>query len=158
MTAPVTAALAQDAGDPVALAVKAQAGGKLKDVYVARGYWPLWVREGALTPAADRLIGYLETAGLDGLDPRDFDVEELTQSVEAARGGAPDALARAELRLSAALARYVRDVRRAPTIQFRFLDEELRPKRLSEAEVFRAAAVAPDFTRDVETKGWLNPA
>jgi murein L,D-transpeptidase YcbB/YkuD len=158
MTAPMTAALAQEAGDPVALAVKAQASGKLKDVYVSRGYWPLWVREGALTRAADRLIEYLETAQLDGLDPRDFDVEELTRSVEAGRDGSPDALAQAELRLSAALARYVRDVRRAPTVQFRFLDEELRPKRLNEAEVFRAAAVAPDFTRYVETMGWMNPA
>jgi L,D-transpeptidase YcbB len=150
--------LAQEAGDPVALAVKAEAEGKLKAVYAARGYWPLWVKDGALTPAAEKLIGYLETAELDGLDPGDYDPRELREAVARARSGPPDAVARAELRLSQVLARYVRDVRRAPNAQIRFLDEELRPKKLSEADVFRAAALAPDFTRYVETMGWVNPA
>ncbi len=151
-------ALAQEAGDPVALAVQAQADGKLRAVYASRGYWPLWVKNGALTPAADRLIDYLETARIDGLSPASYDVAELTKIVRAAREGGPEELARAELRLSQALARYVRDVRRAPNAQIRFLDEELRPKRLSEADVFRAASVAPDFTRYVETMGWMSPA
>lgn len=158
VSTPLLPALAQEAGDPVALAVQAQADGKLKPVYAARGFWPLWVKDGALTPAADRLVAYLETAELDGLDSGDYDPRELRETVERARAGSPEALARAELRLSQALARYVRDVRRAPNAQIRFLDEELRPKRLSEADVFRAAAVAPDFTRYVETMGWMNPA
>lgn len=157
-SAALSPALAQETGDPVALAVQAVADGKLKPVYAARGFWPLWVRDGALTPAADRLIDYLETAELDGLNARDYDVPELRETTDRARGGGPEALARAELRLSQALARYVRDVRRAPNTQIRFLDEELRPNRLSEADVFRAAAAAPDFTRYVETMGWMNPA
>lgn len=158
ITTPIVPVHAQEAGDPVALAVKAEADGKLKAVYAARGYWPLWVKDGALTPAADRLIGYLESAELDGLDPRDYDVSDVREAVKRARSGPPEAIARAELRLSQALARYVRDVRRAPSAQIRFLDEELRPKRLTEADIFRAASVAPDFTRYVETMGWVNPA
>lgn len=157
ISAPV-AVYAQETGDPVALAIKAEADGKLKSVYAARGYWPLWVKDGALTPASDKLLDYLETAELDGLDPKNYDVRDLRESVERARSGSPEAVARAELRLSQALARYVRDVRRAPNAQIRFLDEELRPKKLSEADVFRAAAVAPDFSRYVETMGWMNPA
>ena len=158
ISAPIAPAFSQEAGDPVALAVQAAADGKLKPVYAARGFWPLWVKNGALTPAADRLVAYLETAEIDGLDPRDYGVREVREAVESARSGSPPALARAELRLSQALARYVRDVRRAPSGEVRFLDEELRPKRLTEADVFRAASVAPDFTRYVETMGWMNPA
>jgi murein L,D-transpeptidase YcbB/YkuD len=158
ISAPFAPLPAQEAGDPVALSVKERADGKLKSVYAARGFWPLWVRDGALTPAADRLISYLDTADLDGLDPGDYDPRELREIVDRARAGEPAALADAELRLSQALARYVRDMRRAPNAQIRFLDEELRPKRLSEADVFRAAALAPDFTRYVETMGWMSPA
>lgn len=156
--APVCGAAAQTAPDAVALAVKEEAGGKLKPVYAARGFWPLWIKDGAVAPAAATLISYLESADLDGLNPRDYDVKELRAAVEGARGGTPAALARAELALSQAFTRYVRDVRRAPAAKIRYLDEELIPKKLSEAEVLRAAALASDINSYVETMGWMDPA
>jgi murein L,D-transpeptidase YcbB/YkuD len=149
---------AQPAPDAVALAIKADAGGKLKAVYAARGFWPLWVRDGALSPAADTLIGYLETADLDGLEPRDYDVREVRAAVERARGGTADDLAKAELALSQAFARYVRDVRRAPNAKIRYLDEELVPKKLSEAEALRGANLAKDIGAYVAQMGWMDPA
>ncbi|NNM75980.1 L,D-transpeptidase family protein [Sphingomonas sp. ID1715] len=158
ISTPVAGAFAQTAPDAVALAVKDQADGKLKAVYAARGFWPLWVKNGALTPAAATLVSYLETADLDGLEPSDYDARALRELVERSRSGDAEALARTELRLSQAFARYVRDVRRAPNAQIRFLDEELRPKKLSEADVVRAAAVAPDFDRYLAEMGWMDPA
>lgn len=158
MFTPVAGAIAQPAPDRVALAVKAEVSGKLKPVYAARGFWPLWVADGAISPAADRFIGYIETADLDGLDPRDYDVTDVRRAVDRARGGSPDALARAELALSQAFARYVRDVRRAPNAKIRFLDEELVPQKLSDAEVLRAASLARDFDSYVKQMGWMDPA
>ena len=151
-------ALAQATPDSVALAIRSEAGGRLKSVYAARGYWPLWVRNGALSPAADRLIAYLETADVDGLDPRDYDVRDVRAAVDHAQGGSPEDLARAELALSQAFARYVRDVRRAPNAKIRYLDEELVPQKLSEAEALRGASLATDIGAYVTQMGWMDPA
>ena len=151
-------AVAQVTPDAVALAVKDKADGKLKTVYATRGYWPLWVRDGALTPAASRLVAYLETADLDGLEPSDYDARGLRELFERSIAGDAETLARTELRLSQAFARYVRDVRRTPSAQVRFLDEELRPKKLSDADVLRAASVAPDFDSYIAAMGWMDPA
>ncbi|HYZ47907.1 MAG TPA: L,D-transpeptidase family protein [Sphingomonas sp.] len=142
----------------MALAVKEEAGGKLKQVYAARGFWPLWVKNGALTPAANTLVSYLESADLDGLDPRDYGIKELRAAIERAQDGSAPALARAELALSKAFARYVRDVRRAPTAKIRYLDEELVPKKLGEDDVLRHANSALDFSTYVQTMGWMDPA
>jgi murein L,D-transpeptidase YcbB/YkuD len=152
------AALAQATPDSVALAIRAEAGGRLKSVYAARGYWPLWVKSGAVSPAADRLIGYLETADVDGLESRDYDVRDVRAAVDRAQGGAPEELARAELALSQAFARYVRDVRRAPNAKIRYLDEELVPQKLSEADALRGASLATDIDAYVAAMGWMDPA
>lgn len=158
LTTPLASAGAQTAPDAVALAIKDKADGKLKPVYATRGFWPLWVKDRALTPAAGQLITYLESAELDGLNPSNYDMQNLREAVEATRAGSPEALARAELRLSQAFTRYVRDVRRAPNTQIRYLDEELRPRKLSETDVLRAASVAPDFNLYVRNMGWMDPA
>lgn len=153
---PLAAAVAQGGADAVALEVKNRADGRLKPVYASRGYWPLWVKDGALTPAAATLIGYLETAELDGLNPADYDVRALRELASQAHD--PQTLARAELKLSQSFARYVRDVRRTPAAEIRYLDEELRPRKLAEADVLRQASVAPDFEQYVRTMGWMEPS
>lgn len=142
--------------DAVALAVKDRIGGKLKDVYEARGFWPIWVKDGALTPAAHTMVGYLDTAELDGLEPSDYDARALKDLLAGAKDA--ESLARAEVKLSQSFARYVRDVRRAPSAQIRYLDEELRPKKLAEADVLRWASVAPDLNSYVRDMGWMDPA
>lgn len=156
MTAAPVVAQPAASPDAVALAVKDRIGGKLKGVYEARGFWPIWIKNGALTPAAQTLVGYLETADLDGLTPSSYDARELRELI--AGGNSPDALARAEVKLSQAFARYVRDVRRAPAAEIRYLDSELQPKKLAEADVLRWASVAPDLDAYVRDMGWMNPA
>ncbi|WP_245612159.1 L,D-transpeptidase family protein [Sphingomonas changbaiensis] len=150
--------MARSTPDSVALAIRSEAGGKLKSVYAARGFWPLWVKDGAISPAADRLIAYLESADLDGLEPRNYDVRDVRGAVDRARDGSPEALARAELALSEAFARYVRDVRRAPNAKIRYLDEELVPQKLSEADALRGASLATDIDSYMMQMGWMDPA
>lgn len=141
----------------VAAQIKASVGGKVKEFYRKRGYWPLWVREGRLGPEAERFIALASSADLDGLDPDDYDPDELRKAVAEARGGSTEALARAELKLSKGFAEYVRDVRRAPSVDIRYLDQELAPQRLSEANVLRAAALAPSFSDYMDQTGWMSP-
>jgi murein L,D-transpeptidase YcbB/YkuD len=130
---------------------------KLKPVYKARGYRPLWVEGGRPGPAADRLLELLASAELDGLDPGDYDVDDLSSLVERARGGSPEALARAEVELSEAYVDYVRDVRRPTGVRMSYVDESLEPERPSAAAVLQAAAAAPSLARYLDDGLWVNP-
>jgi murein L,D-transpeptidase YcbB/YkuD len=151
-------AAAPNARNAVALAIREQASGKIKSVYAARGWWPIWVRDNRVAPAASRFLAYLDTAALDGLDPRDYDPGEVRATVERGQSGEPADLARAELALSRAFARYLRDVRRAPAAPIRYLDKELVPEKLGEADALRFASLAPDIDAYVGTMGWMSPA
>lgn len=155
--APADDAAPATARNAVALAIRDQASGKIKAVYAARGWWPIWVKDGRVTPAADRLLAYLDSASLDELDPDDYDLNAVRAALAAA-DGTPATLARAELALSRAFARYLRDVRRAPTAPIRYLDKELVPEKLSEADALRYASLAPDIDAYVRTMGWMSPA
>ncbi|HEY0622963.1 L,D-transpeptidase family protein [Sphingomonas sp.] len=139
---------------PVATAIRAEAGGDLRKFYAARNYRPLWAATGRIGPEAATLLGYLRSARLDGLDPADYDVDGLRQSIAAAR--TPQQIARAELALSAAFARYVRDQREPGDAEMTFADKKLRPGKLSEETVLRAAAFPKNFTAYVAGMGWMS--
>ncbi|MCJ8159835.1 murein L,D-transpeptidase [Sphingomonas sp. LaA6.9] len=141
----------------VAAELRSEAGGKLKTFYKARSWWPLWIRGNTLGPEADRMVELVETAGLDGLDPRAFDPEDLREVVDAARGGSPRALARAEIRLSRTFAAYVRALRRISSAKMVYLDQELAPDQPTDIEVLRVAGVAPSFPDYIDNMGWMSP-
>lgn len=141
---------------PVATAIRAQADGKLRRFYATRGYRPLWARSGRIGAEAEVLVGYLRSAELDGLDPSDYEVGELRDTLAAARTGSPEQVARAELALSEALASYVRDQRRPGDAGMTFADKKLRPGKLSEDAVLRAAAFPKDFAHYVRDMGWMS--
>ncbi|MDB5683664.1 MAG: putative L,D-transpeptidase YcbB [Sphingomonas bacterium] len=141
----------------VAAEIKKQVGGRLRGFYRPRGYWPLWVKGGAIGPQAEQFIELASTADLDGVDPRRYKVDDLRRAVDAAQDGSPVSLARAELKLSLAFADYVRDVRRKPLIKITYLDPELIPERQREDEVLRIAALAPSFEAYVQNVGWMSP-
>ena len=77
----------------------------IKTFYDARGDKPVWIVDGAWTPAAKALVARLGAADEDGLDPRAYPVPNLAEK--------PDdkAVADADLRLSAAAVLYARDAR-----------------------------------------------
>ncbi|HEY0595492.1 MAG TPA: L,D-transpeptidase, partial [Sphingopyxis sp.] len=107
---PVHAAPAPAAAGSLAGAIREEAGGDVNRFYAARGYKPLWVRAGKIGPEAVILLGYLSTASRDGLKSSSYDLEKLEALIARARGGDPQALARADVALSASFARYVQDM------------------------------------------------
>ncbi|WP_380878786.1 murein L,D-transpeptidase [Sphingomonas sp. DBB INV C78] len=143
--------------EAIAVEIRSAVGGKLKAFYRTRGYWPMWVRDGALGSEADTFVAILESADLDGLDPRRYDPQDLKDLIASARQGTPRDLARAELKLSRTLVDYVRDSRRAPTVEMTYLDKELQPVLPTEMAVLRSAAVAPSLASYLGTVGWMNP-
>jgi murein L,D-transpeptidase YcbB/YkuD len=145
------------ATDAVTLAVRDKAGGSLKRFYAERGFSPLWVSAGTIGPQADALIGFLTSAELDGLKPSSYDVDELREAIQAARSGDPRALARAELKLSAVFAHYVRDQRRPDSVRMIYADPTLKPKKLRAESVLRAATFRKSFSGYVTSMGWMSP-
>ncbi len=143
----------------MAAEIRSSVGGKLRDFYAPRGYWPLWVEKGKVGPQADALIALIESADADGLKPRDYDPRELRSlRQEAEASGDPKLLARADLAFSKAFAALVSDMRKpSRKMKVRYLDPEVEPKDEEPREILRAAAVTPSFADYVKNVGWMSP-
>jgi murein L,D-transpeptidase YcbB/YkuD len=70
--------------------------------YGARDYAPLWTQSGGLTDNGKGVIARLKDAGSDGLNPNDYAVPDFTAATS------PDALAEADLKLTASMLDYAR--------------------------------------------------
>jgi L,D-transpeptidase YcbB len=70
--------------------------------YGAREYAPVWTQAGGLTAAAKGVIARLNDAASDGLNPADYPVPDFAAATT------PDALADAELKLTASMLDYAR--------------------------------------------------
>lgn len=141
----------------VALELREQAGGRIKRFYAARGFWPLWVEAGRIGPSAQVLLEFLETADLDGLDPRDYKIGTIRKAVNDARQGDAASVARAELQLSRAFADYVDDMRRDRKVGMTYLERSLKPKKQSADNVLQTAAIVPNLRSYVTTMAWMSP-
>jgi murein L,D-transpeptidase YcbB/YkuD len=154
---PPMAAAEAAANAPIAQAIADEAGGALKRFYRTRHFQPLWVSHGAIGPQAATLIGYLESARLDGLKPSSYDPDDLAEDVEKARSGDPKQIARAELALSKAFTKYVADQRQPDkNIRMAYADKRLKPKKLKAEEVLRAASFPKSFADYVADMGWMS--
>lgn len=154
-----TPAIAADARAPagaVTTAIRDEAGGDLRRFYAGRGYKPLWIRAGKAAPAAQTLLGWLDSADLDGLNPSSYDPAKLRALVREANSGGPQAQARAEIALSDAFARYVRDMRRPERDRTIYADKSLRPKKASALGVLRAAAFPKNFDAYLAGMDWMS--
>ncbi len=140
----------------VAQAIRGQVGGRLKDFYRARGYWPLWIVDDRPGPQAEALVGVIESVRVDGLNPDRYSPDRLRRLIDEGQDGNPRALAYLEVALSGALGNLVRDMRE-PTIEIEYLEESLKPKRLRPEEVLRRAALAKSMTDYVRNMGWMSP-
>ncbi len=147
---------AREQSRAVAAALRDQVGGRFKDVYRQRGYWPLWVTDSGPAPQAEALVSLVATIGADGLSPARYDLPRLRRALDEARRGDPRELAAAELAFSTAFAEMVRDMRR-PRIEIRYLDESLEPSKLDPETALRQAALAPSLDAYVRQIGWMNP-
>jgi murein L,D-transpeptidase YcbB/YkuD len=136
-----------------------QASGELRGFYAHRD-GPLWVtREGALRPAAHELARLIRTAEYDGLDPaqlRGGALEAALRGVQ--RDRSPAALARAELALSSAFARYVEAMARQPAGRETIYEHDvLRPLAPTGTTVLQAAANARSIDDYISNMRWMHP-
>jgi len=103
------------ATDPVAASLRDALGGKtaryfdrkaeriaVEKFYTERDYAPVWTQAGAPSAAAKAVIARLKDAAAEGLDPADYPVPDFAAAT------APDALADAELKLTASVLDYAR--------------------------------------------------
>jgi L,D-transpeptidase YcbB len=74
----------------------------IEKFYGARDYAPLWTQSGALTETAKGVIARLKDAASDGLNASDYPVPDFAAATT------PDALAEAELKLTASMLDYAR--------------------------------------------------
>lgn len=143
---PVAVPLRAEAVDPTARALHAMladgaASQEVQGFYAARGYWPLWTQGRHVRPEAGQLIAALRRASADNLDPSDYAPDDVAAAVRAAHGGSPEALARAELALSGALAAYAADLHRARSgAEMLYTDAGLHPTLTTGREALDAAA------------------
>ncbi|MBW6525574.1 L,D-transpeptidase family protein [Sphingomonas sp. RHCKR7] len=155
--APARAAASDTAERAVAAVLRDRAGGWIGRVYAERGYRPLWAGGGRLGPAADALLDDLDTAALDGLGST-YDARELREQLGQARQrGDADSVARAELALSKAFTRYVRDQRRPREVGMIWADPALKPRRPRPEAVLRAASFPRSFEDYVAGMEWMSP-
>lgn len=150
------AADARPAPSAIATAMREEAGGAVKRFYAARDFKPLWFRSGKVGPSANTLIAYLESADLDGLKPSAYRADELRELIASAKSGDPEAIARAEIKLSAVFADYVRDQRRPAKVGMIYADRSLRPKRPDVEALLRAAAFPKSFDAYLTSMGWMS--
>jgi murein L,D-transpeptidase YcbB/YkuD len=103
------------ADQPVADKLREMLGGKslryfdrkaertdVEKFYTARDYAPLWTQSGALTESGMGVIARLKDAASDGLNASDYPVPDFAAATT------PDALAEAELKLTASMLDYAR--------------------------------------------------
>ena len=141
-----------------AVAAALGSGQGVADFYVARSGFPLWFEDGQPSQAAAILIETLARADVDGLDPRNYRLQEIQRAMRAAWGGNSRAAQQADRMLSQALVAYVRDLRRANDVGVVYVDPELRPAPPSPRAILDSAASAPSLTDYVAGMRWMNPA
>ncbi|MEO8546749.1 MAG: L,D-transpeptidase family protein [Sphingomicrobium sp.] len=131
-------------------------GGEIADFYRSRGGSPLWLAP-ASGNAAQLLLQMLATARADNLNPNRYHVKQLAKLVQAAGGGDPRAVQRAEAMLSQEFVAYARDLRHDPHIGIIYVDPELKPVPPSARTLLNQAATAPSLAQFVGQMGWMSP-
>jgi L,D-transpeptidase YcbB len=141
---------------PAAAQVRETSAGSVADFYRSRGGAPLWFGPNS-RGAAQMLVQLLASAGADAVNPRSYNVRGLSRAVQAASGGDPGAVQRAELMLSQAFVSYVRDLKHDPRVGIIYVDPELKPTPPSVHSLLSQAAKAPSLTAYVRNMGWMSP-
>ncbi len=139
---------------PLAASYDSNSG--INDFYRARGNRPLWLAPQS-GGAGQLVLGLLNSAAVDGLDPNRYQVRKVADALRAAQNGNGRAVNRAELMLSQAFVAYARDLRRAPIIGIVHVDRELVPAPPSPRSLLESAAAASSLANFVDTMGWMNP-
>jgi murein L,D-transpeptidase YcbB/YkuD len=131
-------------------------GSEITDFYRARGGRPLWLAPQS-HGAVQLLLGLLNSASADGLDPDRYQIAKIGDALRSAQRGDRRSVDRAEMLLSQAFVAYARDLRRAPNIDIVYVDRELVPAPPPARYLLEGAAGAPSLAVFVDSMGWMNP-
>lgn len=133
-------------------------GSDIAEHYKKSGFRPLWVTRSGIKPEALQLAAMIEDAANDGLDPSSYSAAEVKAALQAAADGETEARARAELLLSRAYVRYVRDLRepRHPDAMT-YVDPEMVPVRGSSAALLDELSNAEDLRDHLASLQEANP-
>ena len=153
---PSLAATPAAAAGAVPVAASFASGTGIADFYRARGGRPLWLAPQS-GGAVQLLLGLLNSASTDGLDPDRYQIANITDALRAAQRGDRRSVDRAEMLLSQAFVAYARDLRRAPNIDIVYVDRELVPAPPPARYLLESAAAAPSLAVFVDSMGWMNP-
>lgn len=139
-------------------AIARRSGSDFRRFYQARANRPVWIdAQGQVSPAAKVLLRQVQTAQLDGLQPKKLKARRLEKVLAAARSGRVGDLAKAELTLSRTFVSYVkamRTVHRSPMI---YESAALEPVAPSTSSVLQAAASAWSIEDHVASMAWMHP-
>lgn len=131
---------------------------ELRGFYAARGNQPLWITDGSeVSSAAKMLLEVLESAELDGINPRKLKLSKVSGAVRKADSGSPDNLAKAEVALSSGYVRYVQALRQAPRSGMLYETQALAPVVPTAAAALGSLAAAASTEDYVRTMGWMMP-
>jgi len=119
------------------------------------GARPQWVADGN-DRAALGLIALLESAGLDGLDPKSFKVKALKKAVRSGSGGNREAAARANAMLDRALVSYVAALRSVPSPGWSIVDRGAVPAAPSASALLAQAAGAPSLEAWIDAMPFMH--
>lgn len=130
----------------------------LRGFYAARGNQPLWITDGGeISSAAKMLLDILESAELDGINPRKLKLGKIAGAVRNADSGSPDDLAKAEIALSSGYVRYIQMLRQAPRSAMIYETQALAPVVPTAAAALGSLAAASSTEDYVRTMGWMMP-
>jgi murein L,D-transpeptidase YcbB/YkuD len=141
---------------PIVAQAQQSQGQSVADFYRARSNAPLWLAANA-GDAAEQLLSLLKSADLDGLDPAQYHLDALQQTLDGARSGKRKQVLEADQELSAAFVSYVDDLRQDPGVGITFVDTSLKPVPPSPLAALLTAAAAPSLSDYVRSMGWLHP-
>ncbi len=88
--------------NPASLALKKSAAEDLQRLYTARNYQPIWLTTDADSPQIELALGFISGAEAEGLDSRDYQLQQLRQLQQQSLQSTPNA-AELELRITHAL-------------------------------------------------------
>lgn len=139
-------------------AIADHAAKEVRAFYAARGNAPLWLDDfdrpsGAVT----MLLLRMRTADHDGVDPTRLSLDKLAKTIDQARGGDANDIARAELQISSTFVEYVKAMRGAAHTAMLYESPELGPVAPSPLATLDAAAAAPSLETYIDAMGWMNP-
>lgn len=115
----------------------------LRQFYAERGFAPLWIEAGAVTPRAAVAAGVLAGAAEDGLNPLHYAATAIAERLAATE---PGPQAELEVLLSRGLAEYAADLKAGRLVPNR-VDNEfmIHPERPDAAAILAGAAQAADL-------------